>query len=176
MIKGILLGCAALAALATSAGAQQQKLPAELGIDAGISIGFDSPRATVVSIPEPAVRIGFFVTDRVSVEPRIGFQSVHDDLGTVSQYTAQVGVLFHADNNPIGRGLYARPFVGLVGASGGGSSDTQTFLGAGMGLKVPFSNRFASRLEVNYSHMTAPKGGSAANSLGILFGLSVFSL
>ncbi|MDQ6718660.1 MAG: porin family protein [Gemmatimonadota bacterium] len=175
MIKRILAGCALSAVIVTSAAAQQRQLPAELGIDAGISIGFDTPRATVVSVPQPAIRIGFFMTDRVSIEPRVGFQSIHDDLGTLSQYRAEVGLLLHAENNPIGRGLYARPFVGLVGTSGGGSSDTQTFLGAGMGLNVPFSNRFASRLEVNYSHMTAPAGGSAANSLGVLFGLSVFN-
>jgi len=164
-----------LFAIATSANAQQKSTPAELGVDAGVSIGFDAPRQTVVSIPVPAIRLGLFLTDRVSVEPRFGFQSFHDETGTSSAYTGELGVLFHFENNPIGRGLYARPFVGLVGAHVVGESDTQTFFGGGLGVKEAFADRFASRLEVNYSHMTAPTDGSASNNLGILFGISVFN-
>ena len=166
---------AALLAAVTSAGAQESQRPAELGIDAGISIGFDAPRATVVSLPVPAIRLGLFLSDRVSVEPKIGFQSVHDADGTFSQYSAEIGLPIHFEKNPVGRGLYARPFVGLLGFSGGGSSDSQTFVGGGLGLKTPFANRFASRLEVNFSHTTAPDLGNSTNALGILFGLSVFN-
>lgn len=175
MFARLLAVSAVLAITASSAGAQQRALPAELGLDAGVSIGFDAPRVTIVSLPVPAVRLGFYMSDRVSIEPKAGFQSVHDDAGTLSQYSAEIGLLYHFENMPVGRGVYARPFAGLIGTSGGGSSDTQTFFGGGLGLKQPFANRFASRLEVNYSHMTAPRGGSAANSLGVLFGISVFS-
>jgi hypothetical protein len=175
MIRRTLLVLGALVGSAVATGAQQRQFPAELGIDAGVSVGFDTPRATVVSIPVPAVRLGIFLNDRVSVEPKVGFQSIHDDTGTNTLYSGEMGLLYHFEKNPVGRGMYARPFVGFVGSNLGGSSDTQTFYGAGLGLKTPFANRFASRLEVNYSHMTAPTGGSAANSLGILFGLSVFS-
>lgn len=175
MNKSHLFALAVLTIAASTAKAQQRQQTAELGIDAGVSIGFDTPRHTTVSIPVPAIRLGLYLNDRVSIEPRIGFQSIHDDAGTFTAYTGEAGVLFHFENDPIGRGLYARPFAGLVGSSGGGSSDTQTFFGGGLGLKEPFASRFASRLEVNYSHMTAPTGGSASNSLGILFGISVFN-
>jgi hypothetical protein len=175
MIRRILAVCAAFAASASIAGAQQTQLPAELGIDAGASIGFDAPRVTVISIPVPAVRLGFYLNDRVSVEPKVGFQSVHDNTGTSTDFSAQVGVLFHFENNPVGRGLYVRPFVGILGEKATGYSETRTVVGGGLGVKEPFANRFASRLEVNYSHVSAVTDEPAANNLGILFGISVFS-
>lgn len=175
MKKGILSICTLLAATASIAGAQQRQLPAELGMDAGVSIGFDTPRVTTISLPVPAVRLGFYMSDRVSLEPKFGFLSYHDGTGTSSAYSAELGLLYHFENNPVGRGIYARPFVGFLGSKNPGTSDTQTLFGAGIGLKEPFANRFASRLEVNYSHVTAPTGGSATSALGILFGISVFS-
>lgn len=171
----VILPAALLAASASIAGAQQRQLPAELGADAGVAIGFDTPRVTVVQIPIPAVRLGYFINDRVSVEPKLGFESIHDNAGTVSDFSAQVGVLFHFENNPVGRGAYARPFVGLLGEKSTGYSETRTVFGGGLGLKEPFASRFASRLEVNYSHASAVSDEPATNSLGILFGISVFS-
>jgi hypothetical protein len=175
MTKQFFVACAALAATASMASAQQAKLPAELGVDAGVTIGFDTPRVTTVSIPVPAIRFGFFVNDRVSIEPKLGFQSVHDNAGTSTAFSAQVGALFHFENAPVGRGLYARPFVGLVGEKATGYSETRSVFGAGLGVKEAFADKFASRLEVNYSRMSAVKDEPAVNSLGILFGISVFS-
>jgi hypothetical protein len=177
MIRRILTVCAALAASASIAGAQQRQLPAELGVDAGISIGFDKPQVTTTSIPVPAIRLGFYINDRVSIEPKAGLQTFHDNTGSSTTYHAEVGVLLHFENDPVGRGLYARPFLGLVGVTGigAGSGQARTLYGGGLGLKAPFANRFASRLEVNYSHTTAPPGSPALNNLGILVGISVFS-
>ena len=50
--------------------------PIELGIDGGIMIGFDDPNVTVVSLPVQAFRVGFFMTDRVEIEPRLTFNSI----------------------------------------------------------------------------------------------------
>lgn len=174
MIRRILTVCAGLAASASIAGAQQ-KMPAELGIDAGASIGFDAPRVTFIQVPIPAVRLGFFLNDRVSVEPKIGLQLVHGSFGTSTSISSQIGVLFHFENNPVGRGLYARPFLGLLADKAPGFSETRSVMGGGLGLKESFSTRFASRFEVNYSHVSAVTNEPATNSLGILFGISVFS-
>jgi hypothetical protein len=171
----ILYVCAAVAATASAAGAQQRQLPAELGVDAGVSIGFDTPRVTVVQIPEPAIRLGFYMSDRVSLEPKVGFASIHDDAGTFTAFSAQLGLLFHFENNPVGRGLYARPFVGVLGEKSTGYSENRSVVGGGLGVKEAFSNRFASRIEVNYSHISAVNDEPATNNLGFLFGISVFS-
>ena len=144
-------------------------------MDAGVSIGFDTPRVTIVQIPEPAIRLGFYMSDRVSLEPKVGFASVHDNSGTSTAFTAQVGMLFHFENNPIGRGMYARPFVGVLGEKATGYSEMRSVFGGGLGVKEAFSSRFASRLEVNYSHVSKVKDEPATNNLGILFGISVFS-
>ena len=170
----ILLAALSVAA-ASPASAQLRQLPAELGADAGVSIGFDTPRVTVIQIPVPAIRLGYYLTDRVSIEPKVGFESIHDNAGTVSDFSAQIGMLFHFENNPIGRGAYARPFVGLLGEKAKGYSETRTVFGGGLGVKDAFATRFASRLEVNYSHASALSDEPATNSLGVLFGISVFS-
>ena len=177
MIRNAFPICAALAASVSVASAQQTRLPAEFGVDAGISVSFDKPQVTTTSIPVPAIRLGFYINDRVAIEPKVGLQSFHDNTGSSAAYHAEVGVLFHFENSPVGRGVYARPFVGLGGVTGigAGSGGAETLYGGGLGLKVPVADRFASRFEVNYSHTTAPRGGQSANDLGVLIGISIFS-
>ncbi len=170
----VVLALLGLTLTATAADAQRSaSRPIELGVDGGISIGFDDPNITVVSIPVQAFRIGFFMNDKVSLEPRFAFNSISGGGTSFRTYTFELGALFHPGGYVTGSGLYIRPFVGIAGIGGDAGSDSDAFLGAGVGVKLPFANRrFATRLEGNVNHVFNT-GGS--NALGILFGLSYFN-
>lgn len=181
MTKRIEMVFSALVFTASLAGAQPPR-PVELGMDAAATIGLGDNSVTVVEIPARAFRIGFFFTDRVSLEPKFGLTTISGGGDTFTSYLAELGLLYHfyrartrADPYPYPSPLaafYVRPFLGLVGASDGDDSDANGRLGLGLGMKVPIANRLASRFEANFAHMF---GDFSSNEIGLLAGLSFFT-
>jgi len=168
------------AGFATTAIAQATATPArpvELGLDAGVSFTLDDPKASMIQIPVQSVRAGFFFTDNVSVEPALSLNSVHvNGGGTVTSYTAEVGLLWHFARLAQTHRVYLRPFAGVTGTSiSGEGSNTQTALGAGLGIKCPIANRLATRVEANYAHYLKSGDTDAVNLIGLRFGLSFFT-
>jgi hypothetical protein len=159
---------------ATGADAQRRtSRPIEFGVDGGITIGFDDPNTTVVSIPQ-AIRVGFFMTDRVSLEPRLNFDSFSQGGGSLRTYAAELGALFHPGGYRTGSRIYIRPFVGVEGVGGSGPDDDDFYVGGGVGVKLPFwDRRFAARLEANLAHVFDE--GDNDTRLGLLFGISAFN-
>jgi hypothetical protein len=179
MIKRLLvIGAVALAVTAPAANAQRSSrgsTPIELGIDGGVLFGLDAPRVTAVILPLQDFRIGFLVTDKLELEPRLNFAAVHTAGVTATNYTFEFGVLYQPAGDRVGNGFYGRPFIGIDGSSvsGGGGSNSSGFMGLGLGLKIPFSDRrMATRMEGNYTHGFGNAGG---NQLGFLLGLSFFT-
>lgn len=182
MIKKLaVLGCLALAMTATAAEAQRgSSRPLEFGIDGGVTILFEDPdNVTVVSIPVQDFRVGYFWTDRVSIEPRFHINSVSSGGVSVREYAFELGALFHPGGYRTGSGIYVRPFGGILGSSFDAPGDiddvseSDGYLGAGLGVKLPFGDRrFATRLEANFAHVF--RDGDGGNRLGLLFGLSFF--
>ena len=171
--KFVVLGIAALSFTAASAEAQRGGRPLEYGVDGAILIGLDDPNVTLVSIPVQAFRVGFFMSDRVSIEPRFAFNSISSGDVTVRSYNFEVGALFHPGGYRTGSGIYIRPFAGIQGVSGDTGSDSDGYLGAGVGIRFPFADRrLALRLEGNLAHFFLE--GDDTNRLGLLFGLSFF--
>lgn len=168
---------AAIAFLASSASAQTSR-PVELGIDAGASVGIGDGGTTVINIPAQAFRVGFFRSDRLSIEPRFGINIASGGGDTFTSYALEVGALYHfARSSATGRDLamnsfFVRPFAGLVGATGGGNSDTDTVVGGGIGMKAPLMGRLASRFEANFGHRF---GDGGSNQIGLLAGISFFT-
>jgi hypothetical protein len=171
----VVLGFVALVMSATAADAQKNvSRPIELGMDGGISFGFDDPSVTTVSLPVQALRVGFLMNDKVSLEPRFNFNSVSGGGVSIRSYSLELGALYHLGGYDKGSRLYVRPFAGIVGVGGDLGSGSDGFMGAGVGIKLPFANRrLATRLEANYGHAFTDGGGS--NGLGMLFGLSYFN-
>jgi hypothetical protein len=169
----VVLGLLALVMTAASADAQKSSArPIELGLDGGISVGFDDPNVTTVSLPVQALRVGFFMNDKLSLEPRVNFNSVSGGGVSIRSYALELGALYHLGGHMKGNGLYVRPFAGIAGVSGD-VSGSDAFLGAGVGVKMPFAQRrLATRLEANLGHAFTEGGGS--NGLGVLFGVSLF--
>jgi hypothetical protein len=174
---------AVLSLVATVASAQSTApRPLELGIDAGVTIGLGDNAITQIDIPVSAFRVGFPISPRTSLEPKIRLNIATGNDVTVTSYRAEVGLLYHlgSDRYPGAyqrAGVYARPFLGIVGASidvddGDDDSDSAGLLGIGLGWKHPLVSRLSSRLEANFAHQF---GDGDFNEIGLLAGLSFFT-
>jgi hypothetical protein len=178
MMKRLLVLGAALTLIAPAAEAQRSSQhgsgPVELGIDAGVTFVLGGGNVTLVSLPTQVFRLGYFLSDKLEFEPRFSINSVSGGGATVSTYDLEAGLLLIPDGDRVGKGLYIRPFLGVVGLSVPGPGDSNSgYVGAGVGLKLPFADRrLATRLEANYNHAFVT-GGS--NSIGLLAGLSFFT-
>ncbi|MEJ7759066.1 MAG: outer membrane beta-barrel protein [Gemmatimonadaceae bacterium] len=152
----------------------------ELGIDAGVAIGLGDNSQTTIDIPAQSFRAGFVMTDRISIEPKLGLRIVTGGGDTFSFYRAEVGALYHLSPRAdrMRAGVYVRPFAGLVGFSAGDDdndtdvSDTNGLLGVGVGLKVPLLSRLSSRFEANFA---GNFGDNTDSQIGLLAGLSFFT-
>lgn len=178
MIQKLTVTLAALALSATAAIAQappaEQGL--ELGIDAGVGIGLGGNSSTTISIPAQAFRVGFPMSPRTSIEPKLRLNVLTGNGDTFTEYRAEVGLLYHLGSSHYPgayqrAGIYLRPFIGIAGISDG---DSQSFglLGAGVGLKMPLISRLSTRFEANFAHQF---GNGDSNEIGLLAGLSFFT-
>lgn len=168
---------AAFALAATVASAQETgPRPLELGIDAGVTIGLGDNSFTEIDIPAQAFRVGFPISARTSLEPKLRLNIITGEGETLTLYRGELGLLYHLGS---GRypgayqraGVYVRPFVGIVGFADG-TSDSAGLLGGGIGWKHPLVSRLSSRLEANFAHQF---GNGDANEIGLLAGLSFFT-
>jgi hypothetical protein len=179
MMKRLLV-LSALALVVTAPGARAQRSsqrasgPIELGIDGGVTFGLNTPKTTLVTLPAEDFRLGFFLSDKVEVEPRFNIISAHGGGVSVTTYTFEAGLLLQPEGDRVGKGLYLRPFLGVSGANTSpGGSNNSGYGGVGVGLKLPFvDRRLATRMEANYAHGFS-NGGT--NQIGLLIGLSFFT-
>jgi hypothetical protein len=145
-------------------------------VDAAVAttVGSD-PHITTVAIPAAQFRIGFFVSNDLSIEPRVAITSISGDGSTFTTYAGELGVLYHfIPGERVGSGVYVRPFAGFMGESGDGS-DTQADVGIGLGTKIPFTDRLATRIEANYLHAFSTDNSTGGNEIGASIGLSFFT-
>lgn len=161
--------------------ARQRSAPAqqggfwELGTDIRLSLGLDDPRSFVIAIPAGNLRAGYYFTNQVSFEPSLTWISVaQENQEGASAYVVGLSVLYHTDPNRARRQVYMRPALLISGGSGGIRS--RTGLGFGVGLKRPmFTNRLASRGELNVTHVLESGPQPAETSLNFLLGFSVYT-
>jgi len=171
-----------LIAIASTAGAQRTTRGTvtsanpspELGVDAGVIFTLDDPKTTDLMIPIPSIRMGFYMSPALSLEPSLGLTHHSETDGSYTTYGVGLGLLYHFSTSRMANQLYVRPFIGLDGISikDGGSNSAFTF-GGGFGVKIPVASRFATRLEANLAHSSSD--GNTQNSIGLLAGLSVYT-
>ena len=180
MKKATLVAAFSLAATAASAQVPTPR-PLELGIDAGVTIGLGDNTVTTIDIPVSAFRVGFPISPRTSLEPKLTVHIATGNDVTITSYRGEVGMLYHlgSDRYPGAyqrAGLYVRPFLGIVGASvevdDEDESDSAGLLGIGLGWKMPLVSRLSTRLEANFAHQFGEGDG---NEIGLLAGLSFFT-
>lgn len=173
----VLRGVVALVALslggAATAAAQR---PVELGVDAGVQFDLEDPKTTVVGIPIQNLRVGFFLSDKLSLEPSVALNwikvSGEDSFSTLG---LDASLLYHFTADTERSQLYVRPFAGLMRVSGGGESVNQMQAGAGLGVKLPMATRMALRLEGNVRHGFETDDIASGTALGMTIGFSFFT-
>lgn len=164
-------------AIASFAGSQvaAQSRPVEIGLDAGFSTQLKDPKFSRIGIPLQRLRIGFFASDQVEVEPAVALNwlkpSGDDALTTL---TGSLGVLVHFNAEAAKARPYVRPFAGLTYASFGGDSESRFNAGAGLGVKLPIGTveRLAMRIEGGFTHSFKKDLLPASDEIHLTFGFS----
>lgn len=173
MRRLLALTALSIVVLSASAGAQRSggmtNPSPEIGMDAGVSFGLGNGGGTTVDIPAQQIRMGFFISPALSIEPTFGLHSVSGGGSTLTAYNIGAGVLYHFSPSRAANQFYIRPFVEIAGLSGGGVSNSNALFGVGGGLKIPLRDRIASRFEANFAHT------NGTDMLGLLAGLSFYT-
>ena len=172
--------CAGLATTASTAHAQDDGdgRPIELGIDAGINITLGSNAVTTVSVPAQRFRVGFYLSDVISIEPSMSLNYTHYKDGSAKAFSGEIGVIFNTAAVENDNRFYLRPFGGYehIGITSGTSKtgNTQPYAGAGAGVRMPIVDRLQARIEANYAHVFDSKSDTdtARNVVGLLAGFS----
>ncbi len=174
----VVLSLLALSASATaqrSRGASMANPSPEIGIDAGVTFGLGTPSTTVLSIPAQQIRMGFFLSPALSIEPTFGLQSASGGGVSFTTYNIGTGLLYHFAQSRAASQFYVRPFVNVVGINGDVGSNSSTRFGVGGGIKVPFRDRIATRFEANIGRQDGDNLAPAQNFIGLLAGLSFYT-
>jgi len=145
--------------------------PWEIGVDAALQFGLDTPRSTLLSVPVGSIRAGVLTSDVLEIEPFFSLNHINVQGGTgFTTYQIGVGGLYHFAPQRMKSRAYVRPFLSLVGSSGGNTSNSDVGIGIGVGMKWPMvSGRMAWRGEGNF--MTV----NNQTSLNFLWGVSFFT-
>jgi len=178
LAAALLAGAGALEAQSAKRPAQSAPRPVELGLDMGIAVGLESPTTTQISLPLSQIRAGFFINDRVSIEPQLSLQHVSGGGSSITALGLEVGALYHFSPDRAHNQWYLRPTLGLSHSDVsvfGSSSQTQASLGVGFGVKLPIMDRLATRLEGKLGHAFETSSAPGATSIGLLAGLSFFT-
>ena len=179
-ISSYVAAFAAIVALATPAAAQNR---VELGIDAAAVFGLGDQSSVNINLPGSRFRLGFFQPgSRISIEPALGLAyNKTEGAEGVFFYDVELGALYHLRPiivasrggtviDAVGTAPYIRPFVGIIGANGGGEGDSEFSAGVGLGTRLAWRSDLAFRLEANLGYGF----DNDAARIGLLAGLSFF--
>jgi hypothetical protein len=177
-----LLSIAALSILTLSASASAQRSSGysaspspEIGMDAGLTIGLGDNSGTVFQVPLQQIRMGFFISPAMSIEPTVGFTSFSGGGISGTAYSLGAGLLYHFSPSRAANQFYVRPFIGIDGSSGDLGSGSSVAFGVGGGLKIPLRDRIATRFEAAFAHRGGQNGGNGSDAIGLLAGLSFYT-
>jgi hypothetical protein len=161
--------------------------PIELGIDAALTYeSSDNVKQTALTLPVSKFRVGFFMTDAVSLEPSVSVQysrttientvTGNDRTTSGTSYDLDFSLLYHFSTDRTHSQAFIRPFVGIRGFNGESNSASQALFGGAIGVKLPLATRLATRLEFGFTHFAEdePEFASSNRIFGS-FGLSFFA-
>lgn len=167
----------AAAPLAAPLAAQQSNGPIEIGMDAMLSrqsfkTDFGTSSATIFQVPLQQIRVGFPMTPTISLEPALGYTHVSGEGSSSDSFSGELGLLVHFNENRKQPQGFVRPLIGLDDKVL--DAGTHFTVGAGLGMKVPATDRIAGRFELRYKHQFESDGVSG-NLFGLAAGLSFFT-
>jgi hypothetical protein len=179
----------ALALFFVSGRAFAQDRPIEIGMDAGVSYQINSdlnnlpqPNVLRLGIPVQSVRVGFFVSDAISIEPSVGFDfSDVEDSGSLTLLALRGDVLYYFQSSGAaeffvkGGGVFF--WQNVSPDTGDSVSMTQFGLGGGAGVALPIVDQLKLRVGAGYVYMFENEGDGVPASSNIqgTIGLSFFT-
>jgi hypothetical protein len=153
-----------------------QGQPVELGIDGGLAISFNGSTSTAFQLPFQSLRVGFFPSDAVSLEPAVSVNYLKfEEIDAIYTLGLELGALLHFISDRSRSQPYFRPLAGIQLLAAGGESVSQFHVGGGFGVKVPVANQLAVRLEAGFQHAFENEDVSGGNSIMAAVGLSFFT-
>ncbi len=174
----------AVAMFLTAGTAFGQSRPIEFGIDAGIQYtmlqdfeGFEFDDELSFEVPFQTLRVGFFVSDNISIEPQVQFSFF--DPGGDSDSEFQLGLLaaalYHFNPDMTQTQFFVRAGGAFLMYDFGSDFDDTVFgFGGGLGVKVPMSDSFMFRAGADVLYTL--EGDITPAMINIIgsFGLSFF--
>ena len=181
MLKRTLMLAALAGALFTSE-ADAQSGSVEIGFDTGLTLYipsdtdfFDYENQTSIDVPQQSIRLGFFVSDQLSIEPAVGFS--YQDFGDLS--VTQLGLagrlLYHFSADPTRPRFYVGGGAGFNLIDVEDEQETQFGVGGGLGVKLPIADRMAIRVEGSFSRDFETDLLPAASVIRAVVGFSFFT-
>jgi hypothetical protein len=148
---------------------------------AALVVDMDNPSTTTVSVGGGSVRAGRFISDALSVEPRVSLGYSSSSGSSFNYLGVEVGVLYHLQSDHAAAQAYVRPLVmferSSLTFSGSTTSTNRTGIGAGFGMKRPSkkNSRFTWRAEATFRNMMKSGAAPSSGELAISGGVSVFT-
>jgi hypothetical protein len=153
-----------------------QSRPIELGTDLGVAFDFAGGETmTTVSLPTAVLRVGFWMNDRISIEPNVNFTWVHIDGGSSTNVNGALALLYHFKTDVTRTRPYITVFPGINHFDSDFGDATQFFAGGGLGVLVPMQERLAFRAEALYSHNFESDDVGGFDEVAARFGFSFFT-
>jgi len=178
----IIVTGAALLLLVLTEQARSESGPVELGFDGGFTLsmpvdpdGYDVDNVATLQFPLQRMRVGFFVSDAVSIEHALGLSYLVVGEESLTEFTAALAGLYHFSVDPARPRLYVGPNGKLSFFSLGSISDAQFSIGALFGVKLPVVTRLAVRIEAAYMYAFESESRLAAHDLSATVGFSFFT-
>ena len=133
---------------APSVATAQGKGTVELGMDGFVGVRmYDFNDVFYMDLPVSSVRVGAYVSDRVALEPSLGFDLINVDSETLTQLDFDLGLLFCMED--VGRTTpYFRVGGGVLLVNSELPATTQFSAGLAAGVRIPTGDRFAVRLQI----------------------------
>ena len=159
-----------LIALSSIAHAQQGS-PVELGLDALYSYSTDSPHLSTLVVPFSRVRAGFAISPNLTLEPSAALSHFSAGGADATNFTIGAGLLYHFNADRSAVQPYVRPFVEYAHSTATGAPNlSNSSVGAGLGVKIPVTERFKWRLEAGYA-----ASNHSSSGIRVLAGFSIFT-
>lgn len=148
----------------------------ELGVDAALTVvRVEGINQTTINVPAQSLRAGFFLSDRISLEPTIAVNFRKVENTSVTFYGGGVGLLYHLSTDRDRPQVFLRPMIGYSGLRFVGGSSGVSIAGFGAGVKVPTGDRLAIRLGAEYMRRFEGGDVGALNGFAATVGLSFFT-
>ncbi|MDT8437061.1 MAG: outer membrane beta-barrel protein [Gemmatimonadota bacterium] len=170
--------------LATAGSLRAQQGAVEIGVDAAVAYETEAEVFTASAPfggtigafvgPQSGIRVGFFLTDAVALEPVVNFQFVDtSDDDPEAAFASAAKLLYHFSTDPEATRLYVGvgPTLTVINTS---DTDSQFGLTGELGAKVPVQERIGLRFAAGFRHGFDTDDFPETNVIFGTFGLSVF--